>query len=189
MSIVMSIVNSVRMQTKRVQSMRSGRHYFPALLLVFLLAGGNAWAETADFTLPGLDGKPHKLSDYRGKWVVVNFWATWCPPCLAEIPELVNFHEDHQHKDAVVLGINFEDIDYETLKIFVDDYFINYPVLQEKPGAKSVLGDIPGLPTTFIISPKGEIVARQVGSVTAELIEDFISGQKQGQFNQRVSRQ
>lgn len=136
-----------------------------------------AQAEPADFTLPDMNGVAHKLSDYRGKWVVVNYWATWCPPCLTEIPELVDFHEEHKDKDAVVLGVNFEDIAASGLKQFSEEYFMNYPVLQTKPAPRSALGPIPGLPTTYLISPKGEVVARQVGPITAKLITDFIAQQ------------
>lgn len=136
-----------------------------------------AQAEPADFTLPDMNGVKHNLSDYRGKWVVVNYWATWCPPCLSEIPELVDFHEDHKDKDAVVLGVNFEDIGSDGLKQFSEEYFMNYPVLQTKPGPRSALGPIPGLPTTYLISPTGEVIARQVGPVTAKLITDFIAQQ------------
>ena len=150
-----------------------------ALLFAALISlGVNAQAESVDFSLPGLDGKTHRLSDYRGKWVVVNYWATWCPPCLAEIPELLDFHENNAGADALVLGINFEDIDTQILKQFADDYFISYPVLREKPARGSVMGDIPGLPTTFVISPEGEILARHVGSVTAQILNDFINEQK-----------
>ena len=134
-------------------------------------------AEPADFTLPDIEGKQQKLSDFRGKWVVVNYWATWCPPCLTEIPELVDFHEDHKDKDAVVLGVNFEDIGMSGLKRFVEEYFISYPVLHTKPAPSSSLGIIPGLPTTFLISPDGEVVARQVGPVTAKSITDYINQQ------------
>lgn len=164
------------------------RVFTSVFLGLILVLATNAHAEPVDFSLPDLDGKVHKLSDYRGKWVVVNYWATWCPPCLTEIPELVNFHEEHQNKDAVVLGVGFEDVDHATLKLFVEDYFINYPILQEKPARQSVMGDIPGLPTTFIVSPKGKIVARQVGSVTAELLNGFISSQKPGHFQRQVGR-
>jgi len=150
-------------------------------ILLFLgclaLQSTTATAEPTNFTLPDIGGKSHNLSDYRGKWVVVNYWATWCPPCLSEIPELVDFHEDHKDKDAVVLGVNFEDIGVSGLKRFTEEYFINYPILRTKPGPSSALGVIPGLPTTYLVSPKGEVIARQVGPVTAKLIEDFINQQ------------
>lgn len=149
-------------------------------LLVFFFAAFlslGAQAEPVDFTLTDMKGVEHKLSDYRGKWVVVNYWATWCPPCLVEIPELVDFHEEHKDKDAVVLGVNFEDISLNGLKQFSEEYFMNYPVLRTKPGPESELGPIPGLPTTYLVSPEGEVVARQVGAITSKLIADFIAQQ------------
>ncbi len=139
--------------------------------------GSAAVAEPVDFELEDINGAKHRLSDYRGKWVVVNYWATWCPPCLDEIPELVDFHEQRKDKDAVVLGISFEDVSVKKLRRFVDEYFINYPVLRSTPGPSGELGEIPGLPTTYLISPAGEIAARQVGSVTARMIADFIATQ------------
>ena len=154
------------------------RLFCVALFSTLLVFGANIQAEPAEFSLPDMEDKQHKLSDYRGKWVVVNYWATWCPPCLTEIPELVDFHEDHKDKDAVVLGVNFEDIGLKGLKRFSEEYFMNYPVLRSKPAASSALGIIPGLPTTYLVSPQGEVVARQVGPVTAKLITDFIEQQK-----------
>lgn len=136
-----------------------------------------AQAEPVDFTLSDMEGVEHKLSDYQGKWVVVNYWATWCPPCLTEIPELVDFHEEHKDQDAVVLGVNFEDISLNGLKQFSEEYFMNYPVLRTTPGPNSALGPIPGLPTTYLVSPTGEVVARQVGPITAKRINDFIAQQ------------
>jgi thiol-disulfide isomerase/thioredoxin len=147
---------------------------FFALITSRNSASGSPVAETVDFSLPGIDGKQRKLSDYRGKWVVVNYWATWCPPCLEEIPELVNFYEDHKDKNAVVIGVNFEDIDIPQLKTFVDDYFMSYPIVHSKPAARSDLGLISGLPTSFLISPDGKLVAKQTGPVTADMINGFI---------------
>jgi peroxiredoxin len=146
------------------------------LLLLFGLLEG-VHAEPVDFSLFDITGKEHKLSNYRGKWVVVNYWATWCPPCITEIPELVDFHEARKNRDAVVLSVSFENIGVNALRQFSEEYFINYPVLRTSPAPSSPLGAIPGLPTTFLVSPEGNVVARQVGPVTAKLIADFIDRQ------------
>ena len=147
-----------------------------SLVLGLALAPSPAAAgEKPDFTLPDLAGTEHSLSDYRGRWVVVNYWATWCPPCLDEIPELVDFHEKHKERDAVVLGVNLEKIEVGELRGFVDDYFITYPILVQKPVPRTALGDVPGLPTTYVVSPEGEVVARQVGPLTGRMLEDFLA--------------
>lgn len=143
-------------------------------LLLFLFSAGT-YAAGPDFVLRGLDGKEHRLLDYRGKWVVVNYWATWCPPCLEEIPELIRFHEQHIDKDAVVLGVNMEDVDVEYLSNFVDENFISYPVLL-KESRMTTVGPVPGLPTTYIVAPDGRVAARKVGQVTAEGLDAFIKG-------------
>jgi thiol-disulfide isomerase/thioredoxin len=154
------------------------------LLLLGLFTAITAFADPVDFTLNDVDGKPRSLSEFRGKWVIVNYWATWCPPCLDEIPDLVEFHEKHKDKDAVVLGINFEEADREHLLEFVDQHFMSYPVLSMDPVPVTPLGPVTGLPTTYIISPQGERVARQEGPITGAAIEAFLERKQQMQGSQ-----
>lgn len=148
------------------------------VLVISVLYAVTTSAEPVDYSLPDVHGKEHSLADYRGKWVVVNYWATWCPPCQEEIPDLVEFHDRHKDDDAVVIGINFEDIGEEQLSAFVDSFLISYPILRSEPLAETPLGSIPGLPTTFIIAPDGSPVARQVGPVTGKQLDDYIARKK-----------
>ena len=138
------------------------------------LAPVAAPVRTVDFQLPDVNGVMHRLSDYRGKWVVVNYWATWCPPCLEEMPELERFHQGHKDKDAVVLGVNLEATDAATLRYFLKWHLVSYPILRKAPGLYTELGRVPGMPTSFLVAPDGRLVARRVGSVTAAELEAFI---------------
>ncbi len=148
-----------------------------AFMGLFSVAAASVCAGPVDFSLPDLEGVQHRLSDYRGKWVVVNYWATWCPPCLEEMPELETFHDSHKDKDAVVLGVNLEQINLSRLRNFVEEQFLSYPVLRDRPRTTTELGPIPGMPTTYVVSPEGELAARQVGGVTRDMLEDFIGRQ------------
>lgn len=150
----------------------------PSLLIVLfsLLLPSAAFAVNMPLSAP--DGSVDNLNRYHGKWLVVNYWATWCPPCIVEMPELQSFHDEHADKNAMVLGINLEQISEQRLRTFLDDYFITYPIFVAKPAQESELGLIPGLPTTFLVSPEGKVVARQVGPVTREMIEQFIESYK-----------
>jgi len=132
-----------------------------------------------DMDLTKIDGSIDKLSQYKGKWVVVNYWATWCPPCVEEMPELQAFHDDHHETDAVVIGINSEKVEDAKLLKFLDDYFITYPSYVSQPAYETALGTLPGLPTTYLVSPKGNVEARQVGGITKEMLENYIENWKE----------
>lgn len=151
------------------------------ILIALILLPALSFAGGISFSSVDMQGKTHQLSDYKGKWVIVNYWATWCPPCLEEIPELVEFHEKHHKNDAVVLGVNFEEVDKDYLKTFVDEYFITYPILRADPSRTPPFGRLMGLPTTFIVSPEGKLVDTRIGGVTRQWIENIIKQKKQSQ--------
>ena len=149
------------------------------MLLVVTVPASRADGHLVDFLLPDADGRMHRLSDHRGKWVVINFWATWCGPCMVEIPELMRFHERRKDRDAIVIGVNFEEIDTPDLVKFIADMGINYLVV--RAGDKPILPFEPlkGLPSTFFVDPHGELVASHVGPVTGAAIEDFLDREAQ----------
>ena len=135
-------------------------------------------AGAVDYELPDLNGEIQSFDKYKGKWVVVNYWATWCSTCAKELPDLISLHEDNKAGDIVVVGVNFEIISNDRLKSFVTEQSIPYTVLRTDPVRMTPLGSVPALPATYIIDPNGEIVAGQIGIVTQKDLEDFIQGKK-----------
>jgi len=132
--------------------------------------------EPVDFTLPQLHGESVSVSDYRQKWVVLNYWATWCAPCRKEIPDLSSLHEARD--DIVVLGLAFEDTDIETFDEFLEEYHPSYPILLVDVYAPpEPFGAPKALPTTIILGLEGYPVKTFVGPVTRETIEAFIDSQ------------
>ncbi len=146
-----------------------------AIIISGLLLAVTVQARAVDYELPDLDDQQQSLDQYHGKWVIVNYWATWCELCKIELPHLVALHESNKDADIVVVGINFESIDTKSLKAFVAENAIPYPVLRSEPIRTTPLGLVPALPTTYIIDPNGEIVAGEVGLVTRENLEAFIA--------------
>ena len=119
-----------------------------------------------DFTLQDINGKTVKLSTYRGKVVIVDVWATWCPYCVQELPNLIRLQNDaiKTKKPLRVIGISV-DTDKSAVPQFVKDHGINYPVLYSEKQAMKPFGEIYGLPTKFIIDKKGVLVDKIIGAV------------------------
>ena len=145
-----------------------------ALLMLFFSASSAAADPVSEFSLPDLEGNLHTLEPYKGKWIIINYWATNCPPCLKEIPELERFHQSHKDNDAVVVGVNYEDIRLSWLEDFIESVKMTYPVLRAEPDTLTPFGAIKILPTTIIVSPEGEFMGAKAGAVTEEMIDLYI---------------
>lgn len=151
-----------------------------ALIVLLLTSPGLQASDKSeqpiDFTMQQLHGEEVSLSEFRGNWVILNYWATWCAPCRKEIPDLTALHDARE--DIIVLGLAFEDTEIENFDEFLEEFHPSYPILlvdvYEPPepfGAPKVL------PTTIILNPEGYAVKTYLGPVTREDLESFIDSQ------------
>ncbi len=115
-----------------------------------------------DFTLLDMDGVSHKLSDYKGKPVIINFWATWCPPCREEMPSMERAWDKIKDQDIAMLAINAGE-DEDTIFTFMADYPASFTILLDSSGTMIEQWPVLGLPTTFVVSPEGKLVYRAIG--------------------------
>jgi thiol-disulfide isomerase/thioredoxin len=132
----------------------------------------------AAFLLKDTAGRQHALSQYKGKWVLVNYWATWCPPCLEEVPDLVNLYDQRRKKDLMVLGVVFDYKDTQEVAEYVDDMLMSYPIVLGDEEVIAQIGPADALPTTYIYNPRGELVKIKRGLVTRQYIEKIIGSGK-----------
>ena len=150
------------------------KRFYPMWLLALALALTAPWAHAEGFRVTDTAGKTHTLAGYKGKWVLVNYWATWCPPCLAEIPDLVDLH-DNKKNNLVVIGVALDYRSAKQVTDFAQSMTVSYPVVLGTPEIVSQIGPVQGLPTTYLYNPEGKMVAQQVGPVTREAVESYIA--------------
>ena len=141
---------------------------------VISLAGDVHGVKAPDFTLVSLDGSKVKLSDYRGKAVLLNFWATWCPPCKVEMPWFADLQKQYAKDGLVVLGIAMDDSEPATIAKFTSELGVNYPVLLGTNEVSDNYGDVQYLPTTFYIGRDGSIVDKMTGLLDRQEIENAV---------------
>lgn len=150
------------------------KRWFTILLLVLVGYLPVFEAGAYGFHFEDSSGKTHTLSGYKGKWVLVNFWATWCPPCLREIPDLSEL--SRERNDIVIIGIAMEYDDARDVMKFVEKMAIPYPIVLGDRAAAAQLGDeLSMLPSTYLFDPDGRPAARKIGLITRAEIEAFIN--------------
>ncbi len=108
-------------------------------------------------SLIDLSGNHISLSSLKGRWVLINYWASWCHPCIEEIPELNHFYQQFKNHDIKVFGVNYDGLSVQEQKELIKELGIQYPNLRGDPAKTLSLGDIRGVPVTFIINPQGHL--------------------------------
>lgn len=137
--------------------------------------GGAIGTEAPEFALPDLDGKVVKTSDLRGKVVILDFWATWCPPCRQEVPHFVALQTKYRDQGLEIVGLSLDKGGAKDVKPFVEEYNVNYMMLIANDKTAEEYGGITGIPTTFVLDRNGKIVKRFLGYTDPAVFEETIA--------------
>ncbi len=141
------------------------------IALMPLSASSQSKQKAPNFSLKTASGKTIELSKLKGKVVVVNFWATWCPPCRAEIPGFVDLYKKYKNKGVEIVGISLDQNGWDAVNPFLQKNNINYPIVVGNEELSNSYGSIEAIPTTFIIDKKGYIAEHHVGYFEKEKLE------------------
>ena len=167
--VLLVVVAAVALMLYAGRHMAKSPGYSPAKVT------GDARGSIApDFELKSLEGKTVRLSDYKGKAVLLNFWATWCGPCKIEMPWFVELQKQYAAQGLEVLGVAMDDSGEETIAKFAREMGVNYPILVGKEAVGEAYGVVQFLPTTIYINRQGRVVERVFGLVSHSEIEDSI---------------
>lgn len=132
-------------------------------------------AQATDFEVTLLSGETFRLSDQKGKVVLINIWATWCPPCRDETPDLVDLYNKYKDQGYVTLGVSIDEQGESVVRPFMEEFNVNYPMYIDKDGTvMDKYGPTMGIPTTYIIGRKGNLRYFTVGALTRKELEPRI---------------
>ena len=155
------------------------RVILPLFPLFFLFYSGNSQPaqklKAPNFSLKTYDGKIIELAKLKGHVVVVNFWATWCPPCRAEIPDFIKVYDANKSKGLEIIGISLDEDGWSKVNPFVEKYKMNFPVVLGTMEIVRLYGGIEGIPTTFVVDKDGYIAGMQVGMLSKEALEQKVN--------------
>ena len=133
----------------------------------------SAYKMAPDFTLPTLDGDEITLSDLRGRPVLINFWATWCPPCRFEMPAMQRVYEQYKDQGFVILAVNYRE-SADQVKPFVEELGLTFPVLLDETGNVATQYRVIGLPSSYFVDKEGRVQTVQVGAMTEAFMEEQV---------------
>jgi cytochrome c biogenesis protein CcmG/thiol:disulfide interchange protein DsbE len=146
--------------------------------LTLLFAAATIQAQVGEqapaFSLKDKDGKVFSAESMKGKIIVLNFWATWCPPCRAEIPAFKSVYEKYKGKGVEIVGVSLDHKGWDVIRPFLDQHKINYPVVLGGADIAKAYGNVRSIPTTFIIDRKGKVIDSHVGAMSEDqLVKSF----------------
>ncbi len=152
----------------------------PLVIVLFVCAEaektsifGNNSSQAPDFTVKDLKGREISLSNYSGKVVFLNFWATWCGPCKAEIPDFIEAYKQYKDKGMEIIGISVDRISPKSVLKFAEKYKINYPVVMSTDKIQKDYEPGPYVPTTIIIDQEGKIRHKHIGYMSKKAFIDY----------------
>lgn len=129
----------------------------------------------ADGILQDMDGQSTSLSSLKGKWVLINYWAGWCHTCVSEIPEFNRFYQSHKEDPVALYAVNFDGLPLPEQKRLIKQLGIRYPNLIKNPAPDFGIGEIIGLPVTFVFNPKGNLIETLYGAQTLKSLNQVIT--------------
>lgn len=140
---------------------------------LFFLSINSYALNTSKIVFNDLYGNKTSFQSLKGKWVFINYWASWCQPCLDEIEELNQFYKEH-NKDVALFAVNYDMLPLPSQRAMSQKFHLNYPSLREDPGPALELGDIRGVPATFVFNPEGKLATILYGGQTLSSLSKTI---------------
>ncbi|HEY4432659.1 MAG TPA: TlpA disulfide reductase family protein [Paenibacillus sp.] len=175
--VAWGINDTMKKKDERQASLASSEQAIEGMDMSSITVGINQGDIAPDFELNTPDGESLKLSDFRGQKVIVNMWATWCPPCRVEMPDMQKFYEKYKDENATIIAVNMTSSEksLDSIPNFLDEFGITFPVVLDEHNKVGEIYQVYALPTSLIIDSKGIIQQKISGPMNYEMMEKFVS--------------